>query len=116
MEIQKQSDINAETVKRLRTSLDMRLIDFWPPVCITASRGCAYEKGKTEIPETVKRLVFLHYVVGIQTDLSAEELKMRGNVEAPERRVRRQLAATIQHVDEATAMLQQAKVAAGYAS
>lgn len=116
MEIKKQSDINAETVKALRLDLGMRLSDFYPPVCVSLTRGSSYETGKTPIPETVKRLLFLHYIVGIQTDLSAEELKMRGNVEAPERRVRRQLAATIQHVDEATAMLQQAKAAAGYAS
>lgn len=68
MKIKKESDFSAESVRALRESLGMSQRVFWGAVCVSIARGCAYEIGRNEIPATVKRLLWLHYCVGIPTD------------------------------------------------
>lgn len=51
----------------------MSLRDFWGGVGYTLSRGHSYETGKTPVPEDVRRLVYLEYVLGVPTDPDSEE-------------------------------------------
>lgn len=73
MEIKKVSEISGERLRVLRTARGERLEDFWGAVGYSTSRGHAYETGATSLPEHVRRLVFLHYVVGIPTNLEGAE-------------------------------------------
>lgn len=78
MELNSFDQLTPEFLREYRDSKRLRLIDFWGAIGCTTSRGFSYETGKTEIPEVVKRLVFLHYGVGIPTDCQSEEfLKFR---------------------------------------
>ena len=73
MEIKKTAEICGGTLRKLRESRGERLEDFWGAVGYSTSRGSAYETG-SPIPEHVRRLIFLHYVVGIPTDLQGSEV------------------------------------------
>lgn len=77
MNIETEADINAATVRQLRESLAPKKGQrkFWGAICVSLSRGNAYETARTKpIPPEVRRLVYLHYVVGLPTDATKEEL------------------------------------------
>lgn len=113
MPIKIESDINAKTVKELRTKLGMTQEKFWTAVCVSKGRGCVYETGRTDpIPAEVRRLVFLHYVVGVPTDMTSPELKELADVArfaSPVRRARREMHAASDFIDQAAELLRQAK-------
>lgn len=73
MEIKNPHEISGEALRALRTARNERLEDFWGAVGYSTSRGSAYETG-SPIPEHVRRLIFLHYVVGIPTDLQGSKV------------------------------------------
>lgn len=113
MKIEKEGDINALTVKALREGLKLKQPDFWQAVCVSKGRGCAYETGRTApIPAEVRRLVFLHYVVGVPTDMTSTELKELSELAkfaSPVRRARREMHAASNLIDQASELLKQAK-------
>jgi len=73
MQLEEYSDINAVTVRKFREHLGLSLKVFWGAVGCTVSNGSAYETGKSEMREAVKRLVYMHYAAGIPTDPKSEE-------------------------------------------
>lgn len=78
LQIESFEQITPEFLEQFRTERDLSLAVFWNAIGCSDTRGFRYEKKKTEIPEVVKRLVYLHYGVGIPTDCqSAEFLKFR---------------------------------------
>lgn len=109
MEIKNESEINGVWALGHREQLNMKQAEFWRPVCVSGSRGCAYETGKTPIPAAIRRLLYLHYVLGIPTDISGREIKELAKVAAPARRARRQMDAAVKQIDEGIAQLNQAK-------
>lgn len=72
--IQSQDDVTPEAVKALRAQLKLTQEGFWPPVCVPAMRGCHYETKRTPIPVEIKRLIYLHHVLGIPTDIKAGDI------------------------------------------
>lgn len=113
MHIETEGDIDAATVKALRESLKLTQSEFWEPVCVRKGRGCVYETGRTApIPAEVRRLVFLHYVVGVPTDLTSKELAELAELAkfaSPVRRARREMHAAADLIDQAGELLRQAK-------
>lgn len=113
MPIKTEGDINALTVKELRAGLKLTQSDFWGAVCVSKGRGCVYETGRTApIPAEVRRLVFLHYVVGVPTDLTSKELVELAELAkfaSPVRRARREMHAAADLIDQASELLKQAK-------
>jgi transcriptional regulator with XRE-family HTH domain len=109
VEIKNENDINGVASLELRTKLKLTQKEFWGAVCVSGSRGCAYETGKTPIPAAVRRLLFLHYVLGIPTDINDREVKELAKVAAPARRARRQMDAASSLIDEAAVLLNRAK-------
>lgn len=77
MEIKKESDFNAQNVRQLRESLGMSQEQFWRAVCVSSARGSAYEIERNKIPATVKRLLWLHYFAGINTEAPAAQPKSK---------------------------------------
>lgn len=73
MELKSFDQLTPQFLRDYRDSKELRLVDFWGAIGCSTSRGFSYETGKTELPEVVKRLVFLHYGVGIPTDCRSEE-------------------------------------------
>lgn len=75
MELQLNSidQISPEFLKAYREEKKLFLKDFWGAIGCTTSRGHSYEIGKIETPEVVKRLLMLHYGLGIPTDCQSEE-------------------------------------------
>lgn len=73
MDIKNESELNGVAVRAIRQGLRLSQKKFWGAVCVLGSRGCAYETGSTDLPAPVRRLVFLHYVLGIPTDISSTE-------------------------------------------
>lgn len=71
MEVKSPSDINGLVVRQIRLERKMSLREFWPAVGVSYSAGSAYEHSRNEIPEPVRRVVFLHYVLGLPTDIDA---------------------------------------------
>lgn len=78
MEIKNESDFNAENVRQLRESLGMSQAQFWGAVCVSTARGSAYEIQRNKIPAPVKRLLWLHYFMGINTAAAESQPKTRG--------------------------------------
>lgn len=110
MKIEKESDINDETVKALRESLKLSQKEFWGAVCLTGARGCAYETGRTKpIPPEVRRLVYLHYIIRLPTDIDGKEMRELASIADPARQLRRKMALADDFVDQAKALLDQAK-------
>jgi len=56
-----------------RTELGMSLKKFWGAVGCSPSRGCAYEKGSTALPDKIHTLLYMHYQLGIPTDITSDE-------------------------------------------
>lgn len=76
MNIETEDDVKALSVRRLRESLELSQAKFWEMVGVSPLRGHRYENGITHsIPRDVRRMVFLHYVIGIPTDASPESLR-----------------------------------------
>ncbi|MND38632.1 hypothetical protein D3C76_47600 [compost metagenome] len=111
MEIKNENEISGVAAQAMRERLKLTQKEFWRPVCVSGARGCAYETGRTPIPSPIKRLLYLHYVLGIPTDMSPREASDLAKVAAPARRARRQMDAATRMIDEASAMLTQAKEA-----
>lgn len=57
----------------MRMSREMSIKDFWAGIGYSLSRGHSYETGKTPIPESVRRLVYLQYILDVPTDPDSEE-------------------------------------------
>lgn len=66
--IETADDITKDVVLRLRRERNLTQAAFWKPFGTSKSMRSYYENGKTPIPKDVKKLVFMHYVVGIKTD------------------------------------------------
>lgn len=110
MNIEKEGDINALTVKALRERTKLNQREFWGGVCLSGARGCAYETGRTApIPAEVQRLVYLHYVLGFPTDITSNEMKEIAAIASPARRARREKATACDFIDQSMELLRQAK-------
>lgn len=85
MNIETEADVKPLAVQRLRNSLGLSQAVFWQAVGVTLQQGHRYENGLTkDIPRTARRLVFLHYVIGIPTNGDPAELrKMLANWQQP---------------------------------
>ncbi|AEY69633.1 putative WHTH_GntR-like protein [Erwinia phage PEp14] len=74
MELKSPNEINGSAIRAFRMARNERLEDFWGAVGYSTSRGSRYETGDT-LPEHVRRLVYLHYVVGIPTNMQGAEFQ-----------------------------------------
>lgn len=72
MEIRTEQEIDAPTVKRLRTQAGLTQSAFWTPIGVTQAAGCRYEKGNT-MPKPIRILVYANYVAGLRLDASTKE-------------------------------------------
>lgn len=72
MKLKNIEQVEPDFLKELRESMDLSLDKFWGAVGCARSRGLRYESGQHEIPEVVKRLVFLQYGLGIPTDCHSD--------------------------------------------
>lgn len=109
MSIQSESDFNAVSVKQLRAELKLTQRKFWEAVCVPHTRGCSYETARTPIPAEIRRLLYLQYVVGLPTDITSKEIKELAAIASPARRAQRQANLAADYIDQAGALLQQAK-------
>lgn len=73
MELDNIEQLTAEFIEKYRTELGLSLDRFWGAVGISAPRGYRYETEANNLPDTVKRLLFLQYGVGIPTDCQSED-------------------------------------------
>lgn len=62
---------DGDALREMREQRGLSQKEFWGAIGYKLSRGCAYETGRTTIPEHVNRLVFLHYAAGIPTDINS---------------------------------------------
>ena len=72
-EIKTASDITGAVAREIRQGLKMPQRQFWGGISVSAAAGCAYENGHAPVPGTVQRLLFLHYVLSIPTDMEASD-------------------------------------------
>lgn len=96
MDIKKESDFNAKNTRALRESLGMSQAQFWGAVCVSTARGSAYEIERNKIPAPVKRLLWLHYFMGINTSDTESQAKPR-----TKSKVRKLLEAAKADIDQA---------------
>ncbi len=104
MEIKNEHEFNGESARALRESLGLTQEQFWTPVCVSVARGSAYEIGRNKVSAPVKRLLWLHYVVGIQADMTGIEERSSAN-----QRTRDALDAAKAQIDEALNLLPASK-------
>lgn len=81
MTIRSENEVTGKWAAKLRISKGLSQKAFWGAICVSLNRGHAYESGRTKvIPGEVKRLLFLHYVMNLPTDLNKgqiDEIKAR---------------------------------------
>lgn len=68
IKLERFDQITPAFVKELRESMNMTLAEFWGAIGCRDTRGFRYEASQSKMQEDVKRLLFLHYGVGIPTD------------------------------------------------
>lgn len=109
MAIENSSQINGVVARQLRKGLDLGLREFWGNVAISYSAGSSYETGRNNIPEPVKRLLFLEYVLHIPTDMTASDAAEGFDLDALEvrRKAREKLARVSALNKQAAGLLQQ---------
>lgn len=73
MEIRTEEDINGASALWLRERAGQNQTQFWERVGMTQGAGCRYERGLSQIPKPVRRLVFATYVAGVDLDTSTAE-------------------------------------------
>ena len=76
MQLTSFEQINPEFLRKYRESRKESLKTFYGTIGSSISAGHSYEKGTTNIPEETKRLLFLHYGLGIPTDCQSEEFQL----------------------------------------
>lgn len=67
--------LTPEALTELRKAKGLSQRAFWHALGYSNTRGCSYEAGRTAIPEHVRRLVYLHHVLGIPTDIDSKEFR-----------------------------------------
>lgn len=67
--------LTPEAVTELRKAKGLSQRAFWHALGYSNTRGCSYEAGRTAIPEHVRRLVYLHHVLGIPTNIDSKEFR-----------------------------------------
>lgn len=72
LQLERYEQITPEFLEQFRTKRNLSLAVFWNAIGCSDTRGFRYEKKKTEIPEVVKRLVYLQYGLDIPTDCQSE--------------------------------------------
>lgn len=72
MKITTEADIDGEAVRFLRSRTKMSQAAFWPTVGAKQPTGANYETGVNVIPQSVRILIFVKYVAGIDLDVSTE--------------------------------------------
>ena len=110
MNIETEKDIRASTVRKLRDGTGLSQLKFWSAIGVSLARGNRYETGKAAtIPADVQKLVFLHYVIGIPTNATPDELRELMKSAAPERTFRHQAKLAVGHIDQAEKALVKAR-------
>lgn len=66
--------LTGEALRQMRIARRLSAEEFWSAMGYKLSRGYHYESGKGKIPEHVRRLVHLHYVLGVPTDPDSPEM------------------------------------------
>lgn len=72
--ISKESEVTGPWAREYRQEKGMTQSQFWGVACVTKATACGYESG-LNIPQKVKRLVFLHHIVGIPVNGNISEMK-----------------------------------------
>lgn len=72
MKITTEAEISAEAVRWLRNQAEMSQADFWASLGIKQPTGAHYEAQRNRIPKSVRILIFVKYVAGIELDVSTE--------------------------------------------
>lgn len=57
----------------MRQKRGMSVKDFWDRVGYSLNRGYAYEAERSQIPEHVRRLIYIEYVLGIPTNPDSDD-------------------------------------------
>ncbi|WP_372809358.1 helix-turn-helix domain-containing protein [Litorivivens sp.] len=66
--IESEDQVTRDWATALRSELGVSQKEFWAPGDVSPAMIVKYEKGEHEISRRVRRLMFIHYVIGI--DLS----------------------------------------------
>lgn len=67
--------ITGDSVRKMRQDMNLSQRAFWERIGCTVPTGCGYETGRSRIPEPVRRLIYLQYVLGIPTDIDSQEFR-----------------------------------------
>lgn len=68
MRITKESQLDGGAALAIRHRLGLSQKAFWNAICVVGPTGSSYETNKWNMPPPVRRLLFLHYVVGFPTN------------------------------------------------
>lgn len=65
--VKAETELTGAKVRELRQSLGLCQRVFWGAVCSSKGQGSGYELERRDMPPYLRRLVFLHYIVGLPT-------------------------------------------------
>ena len=64
-----------QMLQEIRTARGLSVKEFWGRLGYSPSRGYAYEAGRSQVPEHVRRLIYVEYELGIPTDPASDDGK-----------------------------------------
>lgn len=90
MNIPDPSSLTGPQLREIREAKALSQAAFWGAIGVKQPAGHGYENDR-EMPESVRRLVYLHYVVGIPTDAEPSVLAAVGQAATAAHQARRDL-------------------------
>lgn len=76
--VKHETELTGPKCRQLRESLGLCQREFWGAVEASKGQGSGYELEHRAIPPYLRRLVFLHYIVGLPTGDADQMLKLAG--------------------------------------
>lgn len=72
--------ITAPVAKALREGSGLTCRAFWAVVGVKHDTATNYERGVSRIPESVQKLLFMHYIAGIPVDAEPQQWRDIGHL------------------------------------
>lgn len=85
-----QSALTGPKLRLIREGLGLSQAAFWGAIGVKQPAGHGYETGR-EMPDSVRRLAYLHYVAGIPTNADPDTLAAVGQAATATSQARRDL-------------------------
>lgn len=110
MEITNSDQVTGAAALSMRTAMGLSAKEFWGVAGISKAQASGYENGTYNVSRPAQRMIYLHYVCGIPTDLPHEKLVAMGKAITALAAAAGHLQFAGDHAEEANESIKQSKL------